>query len=122
MLENISEHHNFYTGCIDGQLITYCEQVKTGCKPIAFMNLQSRYVDIVVTHVKKNNLKIYIENVPNTDNLWYTVYIYKHHYLIEVIKNLPNNPKTIYDHWVIGKACGYSDDAIGEFINTIKYI
>ena len=40
--------------------------------------------------------------------------------MLEIIKALPHNPKTVYDHWVLGKAFGYSDESIGEFLTTPK--
>lgn len=110
---------NYYTGCIDGNFTSYCYQVKTGSKPIAFVCLQTRYINTAVENAKeKYLLKTHIEDIENYPE-WKTLYIYKHDYLLDIIKNLPNNPQTPYEHWVLGKACGYSDDAIGEFIENI---
>ncbi|MEJ8552752.1 hypothetical protein [Tepidibacter sp. Z1-5] len=56
-----------------------------------------------------------------TENLyegWKVIWIYKDEYLLEVIKNMPEKPKTIYDHSVLGKVFGYFDKAIKEFIES----
>lgn len=117
MLESI-ENSNFYTGCIDGEINTYCYQVKCGSKPMAFMNLKTSYIDLVTKYINDNyGLNVYIQEVKDYPE-WITLFIYKHGYLIEIIKNLPEQPQTPYEHWILGKACGYSDDAIGEFIKS----
>lgn len=117
MLENI-ENSNFYTGCIDVEIKTYCYQVKCGSKPIAFMNLKTSYVDLVTRYIKDNyRLNVYIQKIKDYPE-WITLLVYKHDYLIDIIKNLPEQPQTPYEHWILGKACGYSDDAIGESIKS----
>jgi hypothetical protein len=83
---------------------------------VAMMPIQNRYLE---------ETKIIVEN---TDGLnfyseflyegWTTIYIYKHDYLLEVIKNSPDEPKTVYEHWVLGKMFGYSDEEIGRFIES----
>lgn len=45
-----------------------------------------------------------------------TIWIYKEKYMLEIIKNLPEQPKTVFDHWILGKAFGYSDESIKKFI------
>jgi hypothetical protein len=117
MLENMNTASPFLTGIIEGEFMTYCYQVKCGSKPIAFTTLKTKYIDLAVSYVKeKYSLNTYIEEIENCPE-WKIIYIYKHDYLIEIIKYLPKNPQTSYDHWIIGKACGYSDDAIGEFLS-----
>ena len=98
-----------------GQLHIYCESVSMDCKPMAFFPIQERYVEEIKNYVFSRKLNIHIE--PLSDG-WFTIYIYKYDYLIHIIENLPQKPQTPYDHWVIGKACGYSDLAIGEFIQS----
>lgn len=117
MLENVN-NSNFYTGCIEGEIRTYCLQIKCGSKPMAVTNIKTVYVDIVTNYIKeKYNLNVYtqdIENYPECKN----IFIYKHDYLIDIVKSLPEKPQTPYEHWIVGKACGYSDEAIGEFIKS----
>jgi hypothetical protein len=117
MLE-IFEESNIYTGMIDGQITTYCEMVEKGCKPLAFFNLKNRYVKAVKDYIQKCELYCYIKNSKEYPE-WTTIYIYKYKWFINIIKNLPDEPQTIFDHWIIGKACGYSNEAINEFINKI---
>jgi hypothetical protein len=117
MLENVN-NSNFYTGCIDGEIRTYCSQVKCGSKPIAFITVKTVYEDIVTNYIKEHyNLNVYIQDIENYTE-WKTLFVYKHDYLIDIINSLPEEPQTPYEHWIVGKACGYSDDAIGEFIKS----
>lgn len=103
---------------IKGQLNTYCQFVKCG-KPTAMMALQDRYTDNAIDIVKgKYDLSIHIEYLSEG---WITLWIYKYDYMLEVIKKLPEKPKTIYDHWVLGKVFGYSDESIKEFLGTNFY-
>lgn len=94
------------------QVLNYIQHVQCGSKPIAFMNLQTRYIDEVTTLINNKGLNSYIEDIKDY-NEWKLIFIYKHDYLIDIIKNLPDNPQTPYEHWILGKACGYSDEAIG---------
>lgn len=43
------------------------------------------------------------------------LWIYKDKFMIKVIKSLPDEPNSMYDHWVLGKAFGYSEESIREF-------
>ncbi len=98
------------------QLLMYIEYVKCGVKPIAFMNLQSRYITEALQLINQKELKLLIKDIQGCEE-WKTIFLYKHNYLVDIINNLPNNPTSIFEHWILGKACGYSDEAIGEFIN-----
>ncbi len=90
----------------------YCYQVETG-KPIANLPIQKRYIIQALKIIKEYGLKSYEENSAAG---WSILWIFKRGYLLEVINNLPEKPKTVYDHWVLGKAFGYSDEAIEEFL------
>ncbi|GMQ60309.1 hypothetical protein AN1V17_47090 [Vallitalea sediminicola] len=103
------------------QVLDYIEHVQCGTKPIALMNLQSRYVDEAKNLINSIGLNLHVEDVKDYDE-WKVIYIYKHSYLIDIIKNLPDSPQTPYEHWILGKACGYSDEAIGEFVEGRKAI
>lgn len=121
MLETIN-NCNFYTGIIEGEIQSYCYLVKAGCKPMAVVSVKSIYLEMVKHSIKNDyNLNVYIEDVEDYLE-WKTVYIYKYNYLLDIIKQLPAKPQSPYDHWVIGKLCGYSDYEIGEYIRNSKNI
>jgi len=112
----MEEDINYLTGLIFGELNAYCYMVNKGCKPVAIMSLQNRYVDKAKEKVEKTDgLKFYSEYLCEG---WTTIYIYKHDYLLEVIKSSPSEPKTAYDHWVLGKMFGFSDEEIGKYIES----
>ena len=98
--------------------MTYCEIVRTGIKPAAMLSIQTRYVDEMIVVVENEGLKIYIQDVDEDSN-WKTGFIYKHDYLLEVIKAAPEHPNSIFEHWVLGKLFGYSDEAIRDFVKTL---
>ena len=69
--------------------------MKCGSKPMAFFELQDRYVDLVKEEIlNEYNLNVYyIQDIENYDG-WKIVYIYKYDYLLDIIKNLPDTPQT----------------------------
>ena len=86
-------------------------------KPISCEAIQDRYVDESINVINDYNLQYYIEELSEG---WKCIWIYREDYMLEIIKNLPNNPTSIYEHWILGKAFGYSDEAIKEFITNKK--
>jgi hypothetical protein len=83
-------------------------------KPAALMPIQKRYVAEAMNHIEQyDDLNCCLEAL-NDD--WYSLWIYKHEFLLDVIKSVPDEPKTVYDHWVLGKLFGYDESSIGEFI------
>jgi len=112
-----------YEGCLfvmndslKSKIDVYCYMVSRG-KPAAMLAVQDRYIDEAMKQITKNNLMLLVEDLCEG---WKTVWIYRNAYMEEIIKCLPEEPKTAYEHWVLGKAFGYSDEVIAEFIRTIK--
>lgn len=99
---------------LKAQIDNYCYAVKTG-KPTAVVAIQERYLKEAREIVKEYQLKAYVEDLSDD---WKTLWIYKDDYLIEIIKKMPEQPKDVYDHWVLGKIFGYSDGSIKEFLET----
>ncbi len=94
----------------------YCYQIKTG-KPVANIAVQNRYIVEAKQIINENKLRYFIEFLyVNWSSLW----IYKKEFMIEIIKALPDNPKTIFDQWVLGKAFGYTDEAIEDFLGNLS--
>lgn len=96
------------------QIGEYCYLVQRG-KPSAMLPVQNRYVNEAM-EIVEGYKDLYYINKYLSDG-WREFWIYRKTFMSEVIKNLPEKPKTIYDHWIIGKAFGYSDEAIEEYIN-----
>lgn len=97
----------------ESEIRTYCYLVERG-KPTALVTIQDRFINSALSVVEKENLYAYIEYLSEG---WSTFWIYKYEYMFEVIKSLPEEPKTVYEHWILGKVFGYSDEAIREFVN-----
>lgn len=90
----------------------HCDIIQKG-KPCSCEPIQDRYVNEAINIIKNENLQSYIEELSEG---WKTVWIYKDDYMLDVIKQLPNNPKSTFEHWILGKAFGYSDESIKNFI------
>lgn len=99
----------------NGQIDSYCYMVSRG-KPAALMPVQKRNISSLKSMIVNTyNLKTYEQPL---DKQWVSLWIYKKDFMLEIIKCLPEKPKTIFDHWVLGKAFGFSDEAIEEFIKN----
>jgi len=90
-----------------------CDSVWKG-KLCSCEAIQMRYLKDSLRIIKDAKLNAYVEPLAID---WITVWIYKYDYMCEVIKNLPDNPTTVFEHWILGKAFGYSDEAIKDFIS-----
>ena len=99
---------------IIANVVLYCQMVQTG-KPCASLAIQDRYVVEIVDEVDKFELRVYVEDLAKG---WKTLWIYKDEYMLDIIKSLPE-PKTKFEHWILGKAFGYSDEAIKTFLENI---
>jgi len=101
---------------LQGKIESYCYMVKKG-KPAAMISIQNRYVKEAIKKVKSlSNLKTIIED---TSKGWKVLWIYKYSHIEKVIKSSRQVPKTTFDHWVLGKLFGYSEEAIADFINRL---
>jgi hypothetical protein len=91
----------------------YCDYVITG-KPAANLPIQNRYINEAKWIISMEyNLKTFIE--PLAEN-WSILWIFRKDFMLEIIKALPDKPNSVFDHWVLGKAFGYTDEAIEEFL------
>lgn len=105
---------------LQGQINTYCESVSKSCKPVVMFPIQDRCVKEVVEIINKYYDKSLLFHMDFLYKDWTTVWIYKKPFMREIINNLPEQPKTIFDHWVLGKVFGFSDEAIEEYLNSPK--
>lgn len=65
--------------------------------------------------VQKYELQ-YIDEYLSGD--WKILRIYKKPFMLEIIRKLPEKPYSIYDHWVLVKVFGFSNESFGGFINN----
>lgn len=96
------------------KLDTYCNMVRCG-KPAACLPLQTRYVDAATSTIEGHGLRYHIEELALG---WATVWVYKYPHILNVIEATRQAPKTAYDHWVLGKLFGYSEEAIRDFVGA----
>ncbi|MEW6661949.1 MAG: hypothetical protein ACOY9Y_09810 [Bacillota bacterium] len=97
-----------------GEIEAYCYMVKRG-KPAAMVPTQTKNISGAVAIIERNDLRLYKEKLSEG---WLTLWIYKYPHVLEIIKSLPQVPKTVFDHWVLGKLFGYEEIAIQEFLES----
>lgn len=94
----------------------YCYMVQRG-KPAALMPIQERHLEAAEKTVTEVfGLKIYVEKLHPG---WVSLWIYKYPHILEVIKTAPQDPRTVTDHWLLGKLFGYEEAAIQELLESI---
>ncbi|MGG1155118.1 hypothetical protein ABE237_15750 [Brevibacillus formosus] len=95
-----------------GEVTAYCYMVHRG-KPAAMIPFQEKYREDVITFVTTQELKVYTEPLAEG---WFTLWIYKHPHILDVIQSVPQVPTSVFDHWILGKLFGYEESAIQEFL------
>mgnify|MGYP000939221652 CR=1 FL=1 len=99
-----------------GNIDALCYMVQRG-KPAAVVPLQTRYVDTAVKAIHTNyQLKTHIEI---SCEGWVELWIFRYDHILDVIRSLPQVPSNDYEHWLLGKLFGYSEEAIAEFIGAV---
>lgn len=102
-----------------GQISAFCYMVERG-KPCAKITIHKEDLQSIEDYIKQFT-KLDFYKCPSLDGEeYYTFWVYKEEYMLDVIKNLPSEPNSLYDHWVLGKAFGYSDESIKEFLGISK--
>lgn len=100
------------------RIMTNIALVKAG-KPCSKILVHAENVETFQAVVQKEGVYSYTK--PSlTSESWTALWIFKHKHMLQVINKLPDNPETPFDHWLLGKAFGYSDEAIMEFINEVQ--
>lgn len=105
-----------YMNKLLGMICSDCYMVRRG-KSCAYEIVKIKKLKYVLSVIKKYDLKYIIQKL---NNEWVAVFMYEKWYMKEVIRSLPDKPKTLFEHWVLGKAFGYSDEAISQFLETIN--
>jgi hypothetical protein len=95
-----------------GQIDAYCYMVQRG-KPAACLPLQERYIDAAQSLIEEKGLKVFIQPLSSG---WITLWIYRYQHISHIIKQLPQVPKTVYDHWMLGKVFGYDEQSISDYL------
>ena len=96
-----------------GEIEAYCYLVQRG-KPAALVAIQERHVERALALITQAfGLNAFTEPLAEG---WVSLWIYKYPHILDVIKTVPQAPKTVADHWILGKLFGYEEAAIQEFL------
>lgn len=89
--------------------------VSRGVRPAAVEVLQERYLDEARRVAEHHQLLWRADGLATG---WTEFWLYRHPHLSRVIDCMPRKPATAYEHWVLGKLFGYSEEAIADFLNA----
>ena len=81
-------------------------------KPCSCVGIKIKERADVTTYLDSQDIRYHFEELSPG---WCTLWLYDHEFMLEVIKASPDTPRTVYDHWILGKMFGYSDEAIKKF-------
>lgn len=94
-------------------LETQAALVSRGVRPAAMEAVQDRYVNGAREVACQYGLFALFEDLADG---WKAVWIYKHPHIGFVIEKTGRQPATAFDHWVLGKVFGYSEEAIADYL------
>lgn len=98
---------------LTAQLTEHIQMVQRGCKPASMLQYQERYHADVTNMVRKAGL---FYKATLSDHKWGVIIIYKNPRLSLVINELPKEPKTPAEHYLLGALFGYDTDSICNYI------
>lgn len=102
-----------------GMLMQIAYDVERGAKPAGEVTVKKDKVSEYVSLVHKHSKTVcYIEPL---DDTFSTVFIVKDPRMVALLRARPRDPKTITDHFLLGKLFGYSDDAILDWIDANEW-
>lgn len=82
-------------------------------------------MELVHAESKPEIVRVLLEEFPNLKfrfdkcegyEEWLVLFVWKYAHIGGIIDHLPEVPRTPFDYWVLGKAFGYSEDSIAEFL------
>jgi hypothetical protein len=88
--------------------------VSRGVRPAAVEVVQERYLDEARRVAEHHGLLWRADSLATG---WTEFWLYRYPHLDRVIDCVPRKPATAYEHWVLGKLFGYSEEAIADFLN-----
>jgi hypothetical protein len=103
---------------LKAQIQEHCYMVERG-KPMSILSYQERYHNELAEIVKEAGLLVKCV----IDKEWGVAYIFKNPALRYVIEELPCEPETASEHYLLGALCGYDNNSICDFIfkNQFKH-
>jgi hypothetical protein len=93
-----------------------CYLVSRGVRPAAMQAVQDRYVAQVRAVAARQGLLMLTEDLAEG---WTTVWVFREAHVGFVIQQTAKQPATAFEHWVLGKLFGYSEDAIADYLLRI---
>ena len=100
-----------------GQLAEICQMVFRGSKPCGMMPIKSEDFQLAKIICIEENCKfkdIYLSKG------WKTLWIYVRDEISQVIDQLPEEPKTLADHYLLGSLFGYSNESICDYLERLN--
>jgi len=94
-------------------LETQAALVARGVRPAAMEAVQDRYLEEARRIADRHGLCALVEDLADG---WKEVWVYKHPHIGFVIEKTGRQPATAFEHWVLGKVFGYSEEAIADYL------
>jgi hypothetical protein len=96
------------------QLTELCQMVDLGCKPVALLSIRvSEYQKAIDIIYNEHSLHAISKRLNES---FFSVFIFKNYDLRFVLDLLPDDPKTLTDHALLGYLFGYDTDSICKYI------
>jgi len=100
--------------CSLTQLTELCQMVQRGCKLVALMSIRAGEFQ-TACDIIRDDYNLHIITRPLNES-FFAVFIFKNFDLRFIIDLLPEEPKTILDHAVLGFIFGYDSGSIAKYV------
>lgn len=101
---------------LKAQIQDNCDSINTG-KPCSALSVKIIDSEEAKNIVIENRLNVYTKL--SSDD-WVEFWIFKRIELLKIIKKMPDNPKSNFDHFMLGCLFGYDINSILDFINKLN--
>lgn len=121
-VRNMTDSHtDFALGFVLGQAAAYIEQVIAGAKLAAQIGCATEHVRRVIEAAEQDGCHTMVEDRGDGRS---GVWIFRSAFVRNIIEELGKQatPPTAAGVWAMGKLFGYSDPAIGEYLQAHKLI
>lgn len=102
-----------------GRISCLAYEVKRGTKPVAEITVPLDRVPIILEEIKAEDLFFHVSACGTTHA---NIFLCIHSHLLDVVKHLngEEDKDACFAAWAWGKAFGYSEAVIAEFISNLK--
>lgn len=112
-----SKTEAYLEGFLAGQVIAYCEQVRTGSRLAGQIDCDERYAVTLADLAQREDC---LTKIQTTCQGRVSLWVYKQELAVRIIDYLQSAPQSEVGVWGMGKLLGYADCEIVRFVESSR--